>query len=175
VIAYDFVPVAPRSLDELQTEIIVLPFFSDERPLRGAAGLIDWRLCGALSRKLMAGYLDGDFGEKALITAPSKLKSEGLLLLGLGESSTFQTGIAQRACALIAQTLTEAGVSTAALALPGRSLGLLTALSGMQLWLGASPRDARLEEVTIIELAEEHRALDSLFDGLRRQAESPLD
>jgi hypothetical protein len=66
-------------------------------------------------------------------------------------------------------------VSTAALALPGRSLGLLTALSGMQLWLGASPRDARLEEVTIIELAEEHRALDSLFDGLRRQAESPLD
>lgn len=175
MIAYDFVSAAPQSLDELQTEILVLPFFSDERPLRGAAGLIDWRLCGALSRKLMAGHLDGHFGEKALISAPSKLKSEGLLLVGLGASVTFDTGVAERACSLIAQVLTDAKVSTAALALPGRSMGLLPALDSMQLWLAASPRDGELEEVSIIERAEEHRAFDSLFDGLRRQSESPLD
>jgi hypothetical protein len=175
MIAYDFVSASPRSLDELQTEIIVLPFFSDERPLCGATGLIDWRLCGALSRKLMAGYLDGSFGEKALITAPTKLKSEGLLLFGLGESAAFETEISRRACALIAKTLSEARVSTAALALPGRSMGLLPALRAMQLWLDASPHDSELEEVSIIEPAEEHRALDSLFLGLRRQAESPLD
>lgn len=175
MIAYDFVSAAPGSLDDLQMEIIVLPFFSDERPLCGAAGLIDWRLCGALSRKLMAGYLDGSFGEKALIPEPTKLKSEGLLLLGLGSSGEFDAEVAQRACALIAETLTEAKISTAALALPGRSMGLLPALRAMQLWLDASPRDGALEEVSIIERAEEHRALDSLFDGLRRQAESPLD
>ncbi len=175
MIAYDFVSSAPQSLDELQTEIIVLPFFSDERPLRGAAGLIDWRLCGALTRKLMAGYLDGSFGEKALVTGPPKLRSEGLLLVGLGESTAFDTRVAHEACALIAEALTEAKVSTAALVLPGRSLALLPALQAMQLWLEASPRDGDLEEVCIIERAEEHRALDSLFDGLRRQAESPLD
>jgi len=175
VIAYDFVSAAPQSLDELQTEIFVLPFFSDERPLRGAAGLIDWRLCGALSRKLMAGHLDGHFVEKALISAPPKLKSEGLLLVGLGASVAFDTGVAERACSLIAEALTDAKVSTAAIALPGRSMGLLPALDSMQLWLAASPRDGELEEVSIIESAEEHRALDSLFDGLRRQSESPLD
>jgi hypothetical protein len=175
VIAYDFVSATTASLDELQTEVIVLPFFSDERPLRGAAGLIDWRLCGALSRKLMAGYLDGSFGEKALVTAPPKLKSEALLLVGLGTSTAFDTAAAESACALIAAALAEARVSTAALGLPGRSLGLLPALEGMQLWIAASPRDSELEEVSIIERAEEHRALDSLFDSLRRQAESPLD
>jgi len=175
VIAYDFVSAAPQSLDELQTEIFVLPFFSDERPLRGAAGLIDWRLCGALSRKIMAGHLDGHFGEKALVSARPKLKSEGLLLVGLGASAAFDTGVAERACSLIAEALTDAKVSTAALALPGRSMGLLPALDSMQLWLAASPRDGELEEVSIIERAEEHRALDSLFDGLRRQSESPLD
>ena len=175
MIAYDFVSAAPQSLDELQTEIFVLPFFSDERPLRGAAGLIDWRLCGALSRKIMAGHLDGHFGEKALISAPKKLKSEGLLLVGLGASAAFDTCVAERACSLIAEALTNAKVSTAALALPGRSMGLLPALESMQLWLAASPRDGELEEVSIIESAEEHRALDSLFDGLRRQSESPLD
>ncbi|MBW2627328.1 MAG: hypothetical protein JRE45_06875 [Deltaproteobacteria bacterium] len=175
MIAYDFVSATPASLDELQSDIIVLPFFSDERPLCGAAGLIDWRLCGALSRKLMAGYLGGSFGEKALLTTPPKLKSEALLLVGLGASTAFDTSAAVSACGLIAETLTEARVSTAALGLPGRSLGLLPALEGMQLWLDASPRDSELEEVSIIECAEEHRALELLFDGLRRQAESPLD
>ena len=175
MIAYDFVSATTASLDELQTEVIVLPFFSDERPLRGAAGLIDWRLCGALSRKLMAGYLDGTFGEKALVTAPPKLKSEALLLVGLGASTAFDTAAAESACALIAAALAEARVSTAALGLPGRSLGLLPALEGMQVWIAASPQDSELEEVSIIERAEEHRALDSLFDSLRRQAESPLD
>jgi len=175
VIAYDFVSASQASLDELQTEIIVLPFFSDERPLCGAAGLIDWRLCGALSRKLMAGYLDGSLGEKALMSAPAKLKSESLLLVGLGPSTSFDSKVAGSACELIAEALTEAKVSTAALGLPGRSMGLLPALETMQLWLSASPRDSELEEISIIERAEEHRNLDSLFDGLRRQAESPLD
>ena len=175
MIAYDFVSAGPGSLDELQTEIIVLPFFSDERPLCGAAGLIDWRLCGVLSRKLMAGYIDGHFGEKALVTAPPKLKSEGLLLFGLGPSTAFDIEFAESACRLIAEALAEARVSTAALALPGRSLGLFPALDGMQVWLASSPPDGELEELSIIESAEEHRALDSLFDGLRRQSESPLD
>ena len=175
MIAYDFVPAASASLDELQTDIIVLPFFSDERPLRGAAGLIDWRLCGALSRKLMAGYLRGTFGEKALLVNPDKLKSERLLLIGLGERASFDAGVARESCALISKALRNAKVSTAALALPGRSLGLVTALEAMEAWLAVSPADSALEEISIIELAQEHRALDALFDGLRRQAESPLD
>jgi hypothetical protein len=174
VIAYDFIASSSQNLDELQTELIVLPFFSDERPLRGATGLIDWRLCGTLSRKLMAGYLDGRFGEKALVSTPQNLKSEGVLLVGLGASTAFDAHVAKRACTLIANALTESKVSNAALALPGRSMSLLPALQSMQLWLAASPRDAQLEEITIIERAEEHRALDSLFDAMRRQAESPL-
>ena len=174
MIAYDFIASSSQSLDELQTELIVLPFFSDERPLRGATGFIDWRLCGTLSRKLMAGYLDGRFGEKALVATPRNLKSEGVLLVGLGASTAFDADVAKHACALIANALTESKVSNAALALPGRSMDLLPALQSMQLWLAASPRDARLEEITIIERAEEHRALDSLFDAMRRQSESPL-
>ena len=150
------------SLDELQTEMIVLPFFSDERPLSGAAGLIDWRLCGALSRKLMAGYLDGHFGEKGMVAAPPKLRADGLLLVGLGPSQSFERSVAEKACALIADALRESKVSTAALALPGRSLDLVPALDAMQLWLAASPNDEALEEISIIERAGEHRALASL-------------
>lgn len=175
MIAYDFVSAAPQSLDELQTELVILPFFSDERPLRGAAGLIDWRLCGALSRKLLAGYIDGRFGEKSLLTSPGTLKSEALLLVGLGDSSDFDASVAANASALIADALRDAKVSTAALTLPGRSISLIPALEAMQIWLAAKPDESDLEELNIIEDAREHRGLDSLFDGLRRQAESPLD
>jgi hypothetical protein len=174
VISYDFVSATARNMDELQTELVILPFFSDERPLSGAAGLIDWRLCGMLSRQLMAGHINGSFGEKALVAAPPKLKSDGLLLVGLGASTAFDTQVAERACRLIADALAESKVSNAALALPGRSMGLLPALQSMQLWLASSPNDAEIDEISVIERAEEHRALDSLFDGLRRQAESPL-
>lgn len=175
MITYDFVAASLRSLDELQAEVLVLPFFSDERPLRGPAGLIDWRLCGALSRKLLAGYLDGHFGEKGMVAAPSKLKVDGVLLVGLGPSSSFDFSTAARSCSLIADALRQSRVSTAAVALPGRSLGRITALQAMQRWLEASPENDTLQELSIIEHAEDHRALVRLFDGLRRQAESPLD
>jgi hypothetical protein len=174
MIAYEFVPLTSRSLDELQAELIVLPFFSDERPLRGAAGLLDWRLCGGLSRKLMAGYLDGTRGEKAWVTAPRQLKSGGLLLFGLGASAEFDDGAGREACAQIAAALRDAKASTVALVLPGRSLGLLPPVDAMQLWLDEAPLNGELEEISIIESPDEHRALDSLLDGLRRQAESPL-
>ena len=47
-------------------EALMLPFFADERPLRGAAGLCDWRLCGRLSRMLHAGRVRGAWGETTL-------------------------------------------------------------------------------------------------------------
>ena len=174
MIAYDFVGSTMESLDALETELLVLPFFSDERPLRGAAGLVDWRLCGRLSRKLMAGYIDGAAGEKALVAAPPKLRARGLLLAGLGPSRSFGTSEARESCIAIADALAEARVSTAAVSLPGRSLGLLPALEAMQLWLSIPVDETHLEEIAVVESSEEHRSLASLLDGLRRQAESPL-
>ncbi len=171
--AYDFASASLTALDELQAEVIVLPFFADERPLRGAAGWVDWRTCGALSRRLLAGYIDGRFGEKSLLASPPKLEAESILLVGLGHSRSFELRVAQRACALIAATIAEGSFSTVALALPGRSMGLISAPDAMQIWLSQS-RSIRAEEVTIVEEADAHRALAALFDGLRRQAESPL-
>jgi hypothetical protein len=76
---------------------------------------------------------------------------------------------------LIAKALRDSKVTTAAIELPGRSLDLIPALEVMQLWLGASRNDETLEELSIIERSEEHRALASLLDGLRRRSESPLE
>ena len=175
MIAHEFVSSSLETLDQLQTELIVLPFFSDERPMRGVAGLVDWRLCASLSRKRMAGYVDERFARKSLFAHPPKLETEGLLLVGLGASPDFDTRLARRACLVIAHALRDARVSTVALALPGRSVDLLPAVEAMQIWLEVEPEAPNLDEVCIIEAPKEHRALASLVDSLRRQAESPLD
>lgn len=174
MIDYEFVPLSLQGLDALETELLVLPFFSDERPLAGATGLVDWRLCGALSRKILSGYIDGREGETALLVSPAKLGAKGLLLVGLGPSGSFDADVATRSCALIANVLTESRVSTAAMVLPGRSQSHVPALDTMQIWLSAELDESRLEEVTIIERGEGRRALESVLDGLRRQAESPI-
>lgn len=174
MIAHEFVANTLESIDRLQSQLAVFPFFSDERPLRGAAGLVDWRLGGALSRKLMAGYLEGGFGEQGMVASPGKLRVEGILLFGLGPSEVFGEEQAADANVRIARAICDTRASTVALSLPGRSLDLLPALRAMELWLATEPDLRSVEEVCVLEAPDQHRALAALVDGLRRQAESPL-
>src|SRR5262245_1136662 len=69
-------------------ELVALPFFADERPLRGAAGLADWRLCGRLSRLAAAGKIDGTAGECTLLPG-MRLPFARLVLYGVGDSDRF--------------------------------------------------------------------------------------
>ena len=51
-----------EALERSKVDLAVAGFFSDELPLRGGAGRVDWRLCGLASRMLQSGQLDGDVG-----------------------------------------------------------------------------------------------------------------
>lgn len=65
-------------------DTLVIPVPADERPLRGTAGLVDWRVCGAISRQLACGFVAGKRGEAVLLPAPRPLRASRLLLMGLG-------------------------------------------------------------------------------------------
>ncbi|HTA18129.1 MAG TPA: peptidase M17, partial [Polyangia bacterium] len=47
-------------------DAVCVPVWTDVRPLRGAAGLLDWRLCGRLSTMLASGKVTGAEGEQTL-------------------------------------------------------------------------------------------------------------
>ena len=85
-----FVELTPEPLERVDSEIVVAGFFSDERPLRGGAGRADWRLCGGLSRRIVAGDLSGLRGEALLMGCGRALRAPRLLLLGLGERGSFE-------------------------------------------------------------------------------------
>jgi hypothetical protein len=52
---------------EKQGSLLSAVVYSDLRPLRGVAGLADWRLCGQLSAFLKQERFRGDPGEKLLL------------------------------------------------------------------------------------------------------------
>ena len=65
-------------------ECLVLAVFEDDRPLRGAAGLADWRLCGRLSKLLKANRATGKAGETMLLPPGHRLPFDSLSELRAG-------------------------------------------------------------------------------------------
>lgn len=83
--------------DAIQADIVVAGFFSDDRPLRGAAGRLDWRLCGQLSDLLASGFLDGEAGGAVLLPGSGPIRATRVLLLGLGKRREFSLDRAEEA------------------------------------------------------------------------------
>ena len=86
-----------RPAEAIAADIVVAGFFSDDRPLRGAAGRLDWRLCGQLSDGLASGSLDGEWGGAALLPGTGPIKAFRVLLLGLGKRREFSLDRAEEA------------------------------------------------------------------------------
>ena len=81
--------------ERIEADLAVAGFFLDERPLRGAAGRADWRLCGVVSDLVESGRLRGKVGEATLIPSMGRMAADRVLLLGLGRKSSFRVGRAR--------------------------------------------------------------------------------
>ena len=71
-------------LDRLPGEVAAAFIFSDLRPPRGGAALLDWRLNGRLTRMLIDGEAGGEFGEHILVANNGKLVADWALFVGGG-------------------------------------------------------------------------------------------
>lgn len=100
-------------------DTLVVPVPSDERPLRGEAGWVDWRVCGAISQQLASGYVGGSRGEAVLLPAPPPLGATRILLIGLGSCQRLEGRVLQRAFCILAEKLVALRADMALLALPG--------------------------------------------------------
>ncbi len=57
----------------------------DERPLSGATGYLDWRLCGGLSKILGSGFFVGAPGDKLLVPTDARIPAKRVFAMGLGK------------------------------------------------------------------------------------------
>jgi len=163
--------VAPdlHRLDHLQTGALVLYLAQDETPLPDVRGLIDWRLCGTLSRLRQLGRLTGNAGETVLMPVGHRLACERLLILGLGPARALGPEALDEAVRHALHTLDRIRVHSAAVALPGRPFGATDPVAALEALLRVSPEEPEIDEITLVEDLKGQRAMNALLDLQRRR------
>jgi Cytosol aminopeptidase family, N-terminal domain len=104
---------------KLDVETLVITFFEDERPLKGQAGLADWRLCGAVSQLIIDRRIDGYVGEKILFPMSHRMKCDKILAIGLGQSNAFGDEAYSRICRIVADSMFKLRCLAFSISLPG--------------------------------------------------------
>lgn len=74
-------------LVEPGVQAILCSIRSDERPMKGTAALLDWRLKGLVSRFIKSGQVTGERRELVCIPLRKGSHYKTLLLVGLGKST----------------------------------------------------------------------------------------
>jgi len=140
-------PTLP-GLDNLGGVCLVLTAFVDDRPLRGLAGHVDWRLNGRLSQLIIDEFVDAHYQEATLTPLSGRLPFQRLLLVGLGQRADYDLPRFVDACRFCFATLARMKVTEFAMSLPGR-VGLDIALRGAL----AGWREALIESFDAAEVA----------------------
>jgi hypothetical protein len=158
-------------LDQVITDVLVIPFFSCDRPLRGASARADWRLCGLLSECLQREDLTGEWGEAALVPTGGRMRSPILLVMGLGPRSDFGEEILREMARsatlrLLGLRLPIAGITfpdqvasrldasrEASIAIEGVAAVLSEHQSGLRLRLVVTPEEAGRARSGLLETA----------------------
>ena len=86
-----------RPVERVPAKLALAGVFEGERPLRGAAGRADWRLCGLLTELLIDGSMTGRTGEATLVGSGGRLASDALLVGGLGTQPSFDIAAYEQA------------------------------------------------------------------------------
>lgn len=105
-------------LDALRPEALAVFCFSDVRPLAGAAGFLDWRVCGAISHRLESGLFSAEPGEALLLPTDGRLGWQRLFVFGLGSSRDCDRSVMRRRCREAVEVMRRAGVARPVLVAP---------------------------------------------------------
>ena len=169
----DFLPVDLARWDQAPpADMLVVGFYSDVRPLRGAAGLLDWRLDGRLSALIVAGNLSGAPDEQLLIPSRKRLPWQLTLSVGLGPAAALDEGLFSRTIHRTISTMRGLGLGRLAIALPGRDGDRIPARRALQLFLkeAEETQPGVVVDVTLIESAAGQKELGEM---VRRRAQPP--
>lgn len=111
-----------HALDDAHAELCACSVFSDERPLKGVAGLLDWRLAGKLSSLAKQAFVSGGAGEAVMIPGRPRLPFDKVLVFGLGPRAEFDGAAFRAWMDHLRRSLAGLNVRRAVVELAGRSV-----------------------------------------------------
>lgn len=114
-----------KTIDHLDADTLVIGVCEDIRPLKGAAGFIDWRMCGEISNLIRNQSFTGQAGELLLMSGRGRLAPVRLVLLGWGRAKNLEAEMNPR-CSQLIQTIDQAASEKVAIVLPEPSINILS-------------------------------------------------
>jgi hypothetical protein len=165
----DFRFIAPdlRQLDLASAELLACCIWSDVRPVRGLAGLLDFRLVGKLSRLSRESFLEGARGELVLVPGRPRFPFEKVLVFGLGPRAEFSDAVYETSVKHMSRALEELHVVRAVVELPGRADGALTPERAAELLVPAIASDAH-DAWWLVEESDAQRRMEPKLKRDRR-------
>ena len=121
-------------LTKIDDKVIVAGFFSDVRPLKGLAGEIDWLFNGEISRLILDGKINGQFGDSLLLYS-NRLKTRNVLLLGMGKRENFDSAAVRNTTKSLAQKLDGINIKSFTIEILGSGYSSLEASAVLKLML----------------------------------------
>jgi len=154
-------------------DALVVPLWTDVRPLRGAAGLLDWRLNGRLSQLLREGHLQGAAGEKLLFLT-TRVSWRRVLTIGVGPTDSFSEDAFRGSLTAVLDAFRGLGIKSVGLALPGRDMDRITPERAMRVLLSVAEKyeeqhpGSALHALTIIDVPPAIKAMTETARAIER-------
>jgi hypothetical protein len=122
-------------VDSLVADAVVVGLFSDVRPLTGLLGVIDWRLCGRVSRLVQGGVITAEAGEQVLMPTLGRIGPPRLFIVGWGAVSQASARADERVQAMLAM-IDDARQDRVAFGFPEPASGMLSFVDHVERHLG---------------------------------------
>ena len=116
---FEFIEKDLHQLDEVNADLLVAGAFVEERPFKGLAGLVDWRMCGPLTRMALEGFITSNPGEALLMPGGGRIGVSKIVVLGLGSISTYKIKQARDAMMHMSRIIRQLKAASVVLELPG--------------------------------------------------------
>ncbi len=107
--------------DRMEGEVAVVFFFEDDRPLHGAASLLDWRLNGRMTELLLSGAVTGRLGDVVVFRNNGKLDADWALLMGGGKRERLSVALWERLLKKAIKVCQKAGFERVAFSLDSQA------------------------------------------------------
>jgi hypothetical protein len=164
-----FVTSELRKLDEVASEVLACGVFADERPHHGAAGLVDWRLAGAVSKLVGQGFVTGRAGEVVMLPLRPKLPFDKALLFGLGTRDAFDDAVFRDITTHMLRTIEGLCARTAVVELPGRHRAAIDAERATDILLELAGGRPEHDVWTLIEPLDDQKRITARMSEQRRR------
>jgi hypothetical protein len=165
-----FLTPDPIRLDEANVELCACSIWSDQRPMGGLAGILDWRLGGRLSALLQSGFVTGAKGEALLVPGRPHVPFEKVLVVGLGARAEFDDARFREAVEQLGRRLEGLRVRRCVVELPGRGSEAIEPERAMTLTLEGVGASAEHDAWWVVEPLTAQKRMQTAVDEQRRRS-----